>query len=107
MMERRTRKYFSGGMVRVQNPTPRERRNIDTIPAQLEENSLVIPRKHVKFVQRFLKENNITLPLSPKRIPDDDIVDAILVKDELIIPKPLAPMVIAHLKRNHIFLPNT
>lgn len=57
-------KYTNGGKVKNDGfkPVPGNRKDFgDVIPAILEPGELVIPVKHVKKVEKFLKKNNIKL----------------------------------------------
>jgi hypothetical protein len=58
--------FANGGIVSAgQAFIPKEflpRGDVDTVPARLEPGEMVIPRKHVPIVKRFLVENKIYLP---------------------------------------------
>jgi len=104
---RNIRNYFSGGQVIVSNANKWESQNRDTIPAYLEDGSLVIPRKHAKLVSSFIKSKGWKYPLpSRDRLMNTmNTVNAVLVKDELVIPVPYVSETIQFLKKNHIKLP--
>ena len=58
--------FANGGIVSSgQQSIPKEALpygDVDTVPARLQVGELVIPRKHVPIVKRFLVENSIFLP---------------------------------------------
>lgn len=108
MINRRTKNYYLGGIVKVENPTPRERRNVDTQKAILQEGSLVIPKKHVALVNKYLKEKNIDITRGrPTSMNPDRIVNALLVVGELVIPPEHTREVVHFLRSHNIHLPNT
>lgn len=107
-MMRRTKNYYLGGIVRVNNPTSYERRNIDTQKAILQEGSLVIPKKHVALVNEYLKEKNIDISRGkPSMMDPRKVVNALLVVGEIIIPPEHTREVVQFLRSRNIHLPNT
>ena len=59
-------RFANGGIVSAGQATiPKEflpPNDTDTVPARLEPGELVIPRKHVPLIKRFLYQNKIYLP---------------------------------------------
>lgn len=107
MIRRRTKNYYFGGLVKVNNPTRRERMNVDTQKAILQAGSLVIPKKITPMVLRFLDSIGESYKDEPSQMDPNKIVNAILVVGEAILPPRLAPTVISFLKAKGIHLPNT
>jgi hypothetical protein len=63
-MRRRTRDYTDEkypAMVKVKKPSKIEKKNIDRIPALLVAGEMIIPKKYVPQVKKFLKSQNIKL----------------------------------------------
>lgn len=105
-MQRRVRNYYgANSKVLVDNPNGHEKQNRDTIPAIVQEGSLVIPIKFVDLVIDFMRRHGI--PINERNMPINrkDAVDVVLVRHELVIQPRWVPEITRFLKSKRIFLP--
>lgn len=76
--------------------------NVDTISANLQVGSLVVPVKHVKALNGYKGEMTGPVTTNPKKL-----VKAIVLPYEQVIHKKHAPKVEAFLSKKGVKLPNT
>lgn len=92
----------TGGKIPRLPGIPDKDMNVDTISANLQVGSLVVPVKHVKALNGYKGEMTGPATTNPKKL-----VKAIVLPYEQVIHKKHAPRVEAFLRKKGIKLPNT